>query len=75
MGVIERSGSTVPDFYKALADGNAAKITYVYTAFGANNERARDYIANKVGPRATFVKGGGMPVHMGTHTVAVNSIQ
>jgi hypothetical protein len=72
MGVTERSGSWVPDFYKALVNGNAAKITYVYTTFGANNATARDYIANKVGPpRAILVKGQGMPVHMGTNTEAV----
>jgi hypothetical protein len=28
-----------------------AKITYVYTSFGANNDAARDYIANKLGRR------------------------
>ncbi len=75
MGVTQRSGSTVPDFYKALVDGNAAKITYVYTTFGANNDKARDYIANKLGPhRAILVKGQGMQVHMGTNTVAVSTL-
>ena len=74
MGVTERSGSTVPDFYRALVDKNAAKITYVYTAFGANNNKTRDYIANQVGKRATLVPGGGMEVHMGTNTVAVRTL-
>ena len=67
-------GSVVPDFYKALVATNAAKITYVYTAFGANNDEARDYIANKVGPRATLVEGKGMPMHMSTNTVAVGKL-
>jgi len=70
MGVTERSGSTVPDFYKALADAYGKKITYVYTSFGANNGAARDYIAKRV-DRAILVKGGGMPVHMSTNSEAV----
>jgi len=65
--------STVLNFYKALADRNAAKLTYVYTKFGANNDGARDYIANKVGrARATLVHRGrreaGMQTHMRTNT-------
>jgi hypothetical protein len=76
MGVTPRSGSVVPDFYKALANGHAAKITYVYTSFGANNDAARDYIANKVGrARAKLVEGRGMQVHMGTNTVAVSTLR
>ena len=51
MGVSQESGSTVPDFYKALVNTNAAKITYVHTSFGANKDAARDYIANKVDRR------------------------
>jgi hypothetical protein len=76
MGVNTKTkSSAVPDFYKALADGNAAKITYVFTTFGANNDKARDYIANKVGSsRAILVKGGGMDVHMSTNTVAVKML-
>jgi hypothetical protein len=79
MGVT-KSGSRVPDFYKALANGYAGKITYVYTSFGANNEAARDYIANKVGrARATLVEGRlhepGMQVHMRTNTAAVSTLQ
>ncbi len=76
MGVNTKTKSTaVPDFYKALADGNAAKITYVYTSFGANNEKARDYIASKLGSsKAILVKGGGMDVHMSTNTVAVKML-
>jgi hypothetical protein len=69
-------GTQVPDFYKALVDANTAKITYVYTTFGANNGKARDYIANKLGSqRAILVEGKGMPVHMSTNTVAVRTIQ
>ncbi len=76
MGVTQRSGSVVPDFYKGLANGHAAKITYVYTSFGANNDAARDYIANKVGrARAKLVEGRGMQVHMRTNTVAVSTLQ
>jgi hypothetical protein len=80
MGVTKHSGSAVPDFYKALANRYAGKITYVYTSFGANNHAARDYIANKVGPaRAKLVEGRvhepGMDVHMRTNTAAVGSLQ
>ena len=73
MGVPKKTKSTaVPDFYEALVDGNAGKITYVYTSFGANNDAARDYIANKLGPsKAIFVTVGG---HMGTNTVAVKML-
>src|SRR5512135_421106 len=68
-------GSVVPDFYMALADANAAKMTYVYTLFGATNGKARDYIAKKLGPqRATLVPGKGMDVHMSTNTVAVGAL-
>ena len=69
-------GSSVADFYKTLVDANAAKITYVHTKFGANNEKARDYIASKLGSqRAILVEGKGMDVHMGTNTVAVRTVQ
>ncbi|HSB64194.1 MAG TPA: hypothetical protein VLJ18_08510 [Thermoanaerobaculia bacterium] len=75
MGVTKKSGSTVPDFYKTLADGHSAKITYVFTTFGANNDKARDYIANRLGSgRAVLVKGGGMAVHMSTNSVAVKML-
>ncbi len=67
-------GSVVPKFYMALADANAPKITYVYTNFGATNEKARDYIAKKVAPRATLVEGKGMQTHMSTNTVAVGKL-
>jgi len=78
MGVTKRSGSTVPDFYKKLVDENAAKITftYVHTLFGANNNEARDYIANEVGPaRAILVAGGTMKDHMSTNTTAIGTLQ
>jgi hypothetical protein len=73
-------GSAVSDFYKVLANGYAARITYVYTSFGATNDAARDYIANKVGrARAKLVEGRihepGMQVHMRTNTVAVSTFQ
>jgi hypothetical protein len=75
MGVTKDSGSVVPDFYKALVDGNASKVTYVFTSFGANNDKARDHIAKKLGPsKAILVKGGGMDVHMSTNTVAVKML-
>ncbi len=72
MGVNTKTKSTVvPDFYKALVDGNAKKITYVYTSFGANNDEARDYIAKKLGSsKAILVKSG----HMSTNTTAVNKL-
>ncbi len=80
MGEGKDHRSTVPNFYKALANRNAAKLTYVYTKFGANNDGARDYIANKVGrARATLVHGGrhesGMQTHMRTNTVAIGTLQ
>lgn len=79
MGVTQKSHSIVPDFYKALVDKIPAKITYVYTSFGANNDAARDYIANRLGSqKATLVKGQkgeeGMQTHMRTNTVAVGML-
>ena len=71
--------SKVAEFYKMLANNNAAKMTYVYTSFGANNEAARDYIAGKLGvTHSTMVQGGvheaGMHVHMRTNTTALSGI-
>ena len=71
--------SKVAEFYKMLANNNAAKMTYVYTSFGANNEAARDYIAGKLGvTHSTLVQGGvheaGMHVHMRTNTTALSGI-
>jgi hypothetical protein len=66
--------SSVSKFYKALADANMAKITYVYTTFGADNQKARDYIANNVG-KSTFVAGKGSDAHMSTNTVAVRNLR
>jgi hypothetical protein len=79
MGVTKKSHSIVPDFYKALVDKIPAKITYVFTSFGANNDAARDYIANRLGSqRATLVKGQkgeeGMQTHMRTNSVAVGTL-
>lgn len=63
---------SVGNFYKTLADGNAAKLAYVYTSGGANNPDARDYIANKLGPaKAKLVVAGG---HMATNITAVNML-
>jgi hypothetical protein len=71
-------GARLGNFYQSLADHNAAKITYVYTIFGANNKVARDYIAKKVTPRATLVQSlaheGGMDTHMRTNVVAVSNL-
>jgi hypothetical protein len=80
MGLGKHRDPTVANFYKALADRNAGKMTYVYTSFGANNEDARDYIAKKVGARATLVRGSGMDVpgmevHMRTNNAAVSTLQ
>ncbi len=80
MGVTKKAGSIVPDFYEHLVNRNAAKITYVYTSFGADNSDARDYLARKLGPkRATLVKGQkgeeGMQTHMRTNTEAVSMLQ
>ena len=67
---------SVGDYYKNLADTNAAKMTYVYTTGGANNEKVRDYIADRLGEtRSTHVeyrKGEDhMATHMSTNKVAV----
>ena len=71
-------GARLGTFYQTLADHNAAKMTYVYTIFGANNKVARDYIAKKVIPRATLVQSlaheGGMDTHMRTNVIAVNTL-
>jgi hypothetical protein len=80
MGAGKDHRSTVPNFYMALADKNAGKLTYVYTEFGANNDGARDYIAKKVGrARATLVHSGkhesGMQTHMRTNAVAVGTLR
>ena len=53
-------------------------MTYVYTIFGANNKVARDYIANKVAPRATLISSlpheGGVATHMRTNVTAVGTL-
>jgi len=71
-------GSRLGSFYKALADQNASKITYVYTMFGANNKVARDHIAKKAGVRATLVQSlpneSGLDTHMRTNVIAVKSL-
>ena len=79
MGVTKKSHSIVPDFYKALVDKIPAKLTYVYTSFGANNDAARDYIANRLGSqKAALVKWQkgeeGMQTHMRTNAVAVGML-
>lgn len=72
------SGARPGNFYTALADRNAAKITYVYTMFGANNKVARDHIARKVAPRATLVQSlaheGGVDTHLRTNVIAVSAL-
>jgi hypothetical protein len=69
----------VADFYKFQADVNAGKMYYVYTTGGAVNEKARDYIADRLGAsRATHVpyrKGvDHMDTHMSTNKVAVSNL-
>lgn len=72
MGLGKHNDPSVANFYKTLADGNVAKMVYVYTSFGANNTDARDYIANKLGPaKAKLVVAGG---HMATNISAVNML-
>lgn len=71
-------GAVVGGFYTSLADHDALKMTYVYTIFGANNKVARDYIANKVAPRATLISAlpheGGVATHMRTNVAAVSTL-
>ena len=74
MGIGKYSHSLVPDFYKALVNKIPAKISYVYTTFGANNPDVRDYIAGKLGSQAKLVPGKGMDTHMSTNTAAVRMI-
>lgn len=75
MGKGKDQSGTVPKFYQRLADKSAAKLSYFYTKFGANNNEARDYIAKKLGgARATLVQGGGMETHMRTNTVAIANL-
>ena len=79
MGLTKKSHSIVPDLYKALVDKISSKMTYVFTSFGANNDAARDYIANRLGSqKATLVKGQkgeeGMQTHMRTNTIAVGML-
>jgi hypothetical protein len=57
----------IGNFYKSLADKNAAKMTYISTKNGASNDKAREYITNKVGPRGIWFEGH----HMETNTRAV----
>jgi hypothetical protein len=69
----------VPNFYKHLVNANADMITYVFTAFGANNNDARDFIAKKLGPQKAFLVGhqgseDGMQTHLRTNEVAVGKI-
>jgi hypothetical protein len=71
----------VADFYKHQADVNvnSGKMYYVYTSDGAVNEKARDYIADRLGTtRATHVpyrKGvDHMDTHMSTNKVAVTNL-
>ena len=59
--------SEVGTFYKSLADGNAAKMTYISTKNGPSNDKARAYITNKLGPRGIWFDGH----HMETNIKAV----
>jgi hypothetical protein len=70
----------VASFYKALADKEAGRLTYIYTRGGAENEDARDYIAKKLGAtKATLVdyKTGvhKSVTHMSTNSVAVGMLK
>jgi hypothetical protein len=70
----------VATFYKALADKEAGRLTYIYTRDGAENDDARDYIAKKLGAtKATLVdykKGVEKAVtHMSTNNVAVGMLK
>lgn len=80
MGVGEKSGSVSPDFYKALADTDREKLTYIHTRGGASNHTARDYIAKKLGPEKAklvkYQKGvDHMDTHMSTNSVAVGMLK
>ena len=71
MGQDDKGSFRVADFYKALADKNRAKLHYIFTKGGAENAEARDYIADKAGPRAIFAKDGD---HMGTNNIAIGAL-
>ena len=67
------------DFYQSQADLNAGKMFYVYTSNGPVSEKARDYIAARLGAmRATHVPYhkhvDHMTTHMSTNKVAVTNL-
>ena len=79
MGLGDPPTKVIPDFYQHLVNKHSDMITYVYTSFGANNNEARDSIANKLGSqRAILVKGqggeDGMQTHLRTNAVAVGKL-
>jgi hypothetical protein len=74
------NGKASATFYKALADSDTKKLSYVYTPNGAVNKQARDYIANRLGAdrakRVDYQKGvDEMDTHMSTNEVAVKMIK
>jgi hypothetical protein len=80
MGVSDKSGNVSPDFYQALADTDAEKLTYIHTRGGAVNHAARDYIARKLGPEKAklveYQKGvDHLDTHMSTNRVAVGMLK
>jgi len=72
--------AAVATFYKALADKEAGRLTYIYTPGGAENNDARDYIAKKLGATKTklvdYQTGVDEAVtHMSTNNVAVGLLK
>ena len=80
MNPAKDAGKSSAKFYMALADTDAGKLTYVFTPHGAVNDKARDYIAKKLGPKKAklvdYQDGvDHMDTHMSTNSVAVGLLK
>lgn len=61
-------GSKLGNFFVNYTNSNSGKVSYFYTSFGANNQKARDSIAS------TASTTGKSNNHMDTNRLAVNSL-
>ena len=71
--------SFMPDFYKSFVNTHANKTTYVFTEGGADNDKARDFLVNKLGSQKAVEvdnqKGeDGMQTHLRTNDVALKML-
>jgi len=79
MGLGKKNPSPfVGNFYKDMVSANKDLYTYVFTSGGANNPKVRDFIANKLGQKATLVdpQAGedATQTHLRTNAVAVRML-